>query len=94
MLRSLLSVMLNCIKEGLPFSSYFLVFHRYHLIEINRVTPLGLLLFALLIVEPAAPTPKRLHMVPGAQLEVQCLQLILYLSVILAWTGAGLSVLS
>lgn len=77
-------VHLNCLQESLPFTGDFLVLHRYHLVEINCAVLLALLERVLLVSEPAGPAAKRLHVIPGAQLIVQGLQLVLNLSIILA----------
>ena len=75
---------LNSLQESLSFPGYLLVLHRNHLVEINRTILFALLEWILLVNKPARAAAKRLHVVPGAQLVIQCLQLILDLGVVLA----------
>ena len=56
------------------------------MVEVYGVMLLAFLESHLLIVESVTAASKGLHMVPGAQLEIERLQLILDLSVVLAWS--------
>lgn len=73
---------LNGLKESLPFACYFFIFDGDHLIEVDRAVLFALLERILLVSEPAAAAAEGLHVIPSAQLEVQCFQLVLNLSVI------------
>lgn len=80
----LLFMLLNCLQECLSFACNFPVLDRYHLVEVDGVILLAFLESHLLIVKSATAASKGLHMVPGAQLEIESLELILDLSVVLA----------
>lgn len=80
----LLLVELYGLQERLPLPSDFLILHRDHLVEINRIIPLIILKRVLLIRKSAAAATEGLHVISGTQLEVERLQFILDLSVVLA----------
>ena len=93
MLVRLLSILLYSFKECLPFPSYFFVLNRNHLVEIDCIASFSVIIFIFLVAKATCATSKWLHVVPSAQLEVQSLELILYLGVVLARSWIDFSIL-
>lgn len=78
-------VMLYRLQECLSLVHYLSILYGYHLVEVDSL-PLVCALVGLLVCKPDRPRPKRLQMVPGAQLIVQHFELVLNLRIIATWS--------
>lgn len=81
---SLLLVMLYSLQESLTLAHYLSVFDRDHLVEIDRLSFVNALW--LLVSEPYLAGSKRFKMIPGTELIVEHLKLILNLRIVAPWS--------
>ena len=81
---SLFLVVLYGLQESLTLVHYLSVLNRNHLVEINGLSFVNTL--RLLVTESDLPRPKRFKMVPGTELIVQNLKLVLNLRVVAPWS--------
>ena len=77
-------MLVDCEQEGFSLLHHFLILHRDHLVEVDRLS----LIFGLrlLVVEPDGTRSKRFQVIPGTQLIVEYFELVLDLSIVTAWS--------
>ena len=92
MLIGLLSILLYGLKKCLPFPGNFFVLNRNHLVKVNSIASFSIIIVIFLVAKATRSTSKWLHVVPSTQLEIQSLELILYLGVVLARPRINLSI--
>jgi len=76
-------VHLNSLEEGLSLAHDFLVLHRDHLVKVNVCIPL-VVHANLLITKSLGATTEGLHVISGAELVIENLELVLDLRIIAA----------